>query len=110
MYILLITMAKIAADREALYQYLVRNMDDYTFDRGFGFNQEVLGYKTLDEFRLGQRQFADTRKRAELTQLFHLRDVIVPNAELMDEEYMSPHKVHGFVVDKTGKIVFLAPR
>ena len=101
---------KIQRQRDELYTYLVKSLDRYSFERGVGFHKEVLGLATYDDFLATQRRFADSRKKLELNRLEYLRQTLVPQSKLMDEEYMIEHSIMGYVANSRGQLVLLAPR
>lgn len=98
-----VVMSKIKVDREALYNYLISNLDRESFDRKIELEGNAFGYYTLEEFYRGQRHFVDHSRREQLRTIEKIRSLI----ERTPQEGFNDSPMIGVVIDVDGKSIVL---
>lgn len=96
--------------KQALLNYILEGMDKYAFERGLGFNDEVSGFKSYNEFAQYQLNIINGFNEGSVKTMEFLKDGILPMSEILDEESMTTMDAGRFYFSKDGKIVFVSPR
>lgn len=96
--------------KKAVLDYILNGMTQYDFDRGLGFDDNVMGFTSYKDFVEFQRSYINELKVDQLGVIEYLRDHIVTNSKMMDKEEMSTIETDGFCLNSSKKIVFFHER
>lgn len=99
------------ARREAMINFLLQNMNEYTFNRGLNhWGNDYLGFRSYNEFIEAQRKFVNRMDEGQLRTLEFMKDQMLPESRLLDEEVNSVIKINTFILNVTGKLILTIPR
>lgn len=96
--------------KDAIFNFIVSNMDQNEFDRGQNGHQKVMGFKNYDDFISHQQNVVNDLDDTTITLMEWLRDSFIPESVMMDKEYMSTWQSSGFCFDANNKIVIFHER